>query len=42
MKVRVNSITGVPSWLTPVVLTFTSPTFGRDCDGRVSSTSLRE
>ncbi len=41
MNVRLNSMTVVPSWLTPVVLTVTSPTFGRDRDGRVSSTSLR-
>ena len=40
--VRVNSMIGILSWLTPVVLTRTMPTFGRDFDSRVSSTSLRE
>jgi len=40
MNVRLNSITGVPSWLMPVVFTRTMPTFGRDCDSRVSRTSL--
>ena len=42
MKVRRNSITTTPSCLKPVVLTFTIPTFGRDFDSRISSTSLRE
>src|SRR5947207_15662199 len=42
MNVRLNSMIGVPRWLTPVVLTVTRPTFGRDFDGRVSRTSLLE
>jgi hypothetical protein len=42
MNVRVNSMTGVRSWFTPVVLTRTMPTFGRDFDSRTSSTSLLE
>jgi len=42
MNVRLNSMIGVPSWFTPVVFTRTMPTWGRDFDSRVSSTSLRE
>src|SRR6266550_4371099 len=36
MNVRVNSMTGVPSWLIPVVLTRTMPMFGREFDSRAS------
>jgi len=32
MNVRLNSITGVPCWFVPVVLTRTIPTVGRDFD----------
>jgi hypothetical protein len=42
MNVRVNSITGLPCWLRPVVFTFTMPTFGRDLELLVSRTSLFE
>lgn len=40
--VRRNEITSVPSWFKPVVRTVTMPTFGRERDSRISSTSDRE
>ena len=39
MTVRLKVMTTVPSWLYPVVLTVTIPTFSLDREGRVSSTS---
>src|SRR6476620_5802041 len=42
MNVRLNSMTVVPCWLTPVVFTWTMPAAGRDFDSRASRTSLRE
>ena len=42
MNVRLNVMTTVPSCLNPRVRTVTIPTFGRDFDSRVSSTSLSE
>ena len=41
MNVRVNSITGVPCWFTPVVFTRTMPTFGRDFDWLKDFTSAQ-
>src|SRR5919204_1219469 len=39
MIVRLKVMTTCPSWLYPVVFTVTMPTFGRDCDSRLASTS---